>query len=1473
MLQLLRRRTPGAMSSAAGAHARALAHATVMFCLACALLVKWLQHRHAPPSREALLAHPTVPHDTYVNMFAAVVPGAGALLLVIALAWLALLLAPSRAVKAFYLRHNTLIVAAAWAARFIAIQVWYTRSALAAYDLSQHRVQGECRTSVFLASDSVAAASMPLPLPLLTALLLVRGALLAAAPHVSRVFPLGGDCGWAPSSLVNGLATALALAGIAAWERHAAAAAEQQQERATVARPSSHTSSRAPSPTPSISLVVAADDNVAFPVAVWYCAYVLIASPLLLLATASPSPAADEQLPRQVFELPAAAFAIAGASSLLTLAFNGGTPMARHQAALKGYVAAVTALSYVCHLTYPGLGVITLPWGDSVRGVRFFSWMFSNPGLIAEIAALCKQTHGEWKHAAVVNVVMLVTGFCGLLACSSQSWLLAVLLLAASGTSAFMLFARMYGWFDTVFELLSDNDKPSRRKVILLRAFTIAVWCAFPVVQLLGVTGVSAVTKEVLWAVLDCAAKFVLTNTTLGSFIILREVQDRKLRSVLDVRKGELHVASLVEERNLSHALLEESRATMGRLSVSLSVIGGLSNLLLTQMEEEEDSCGLSPGSAQRNRRVSSAAMPRSSTGTGSMLGMSASLIKVHTDRLVNDIGAVLNSPTTDPRPGRGATESVSLHALLTPCLAVHATLLRPGVRLLNGLEADAPLLVANAKRVEPCLTLALDLANLLTYTGTIRLWSDTGAALDDAAAPPTVVDLHFSCEAARGEQMDEPVVKMCFQNLRASAIALDGSAVRTSDAAGVRITLQLPRHRVSDAATPLTVLSSIPALLRRVSSGASLAELEATHAPERRGSVRRSIVGRSSPTVRASQPGLPHVLCVGVVEDVLLLTALRKRFTLLHAPAVNSALHMLADDDGAQPVAVLLFGKLHDDGDATLNIVRRLRPAVDASSDPSRPIFVLLFGATETFAVTAAVASMAARAVEASVHSLSQLVHVPVGRSAMQALQKAAPQLSSVIGTVLDTGAPDANLPAAEPVLTMAHVATLSDAVAAAAVEEASDSMTREALLAGATATFVVPLVRSELVDHLVAALDTRVLAQEADTSAELLRKMLPERVMDRLKTGHSFYAEAMPSVSILFVDICQFTVIASMLEPLQIVIMLNELFSAFDELMLKYDVFKVESASPRARHCSRALLTRRVLCATQPSGTASWRARVTTARPTTRRACWRWPRICWRCASASGCRRCRSPCWSLCTRMCKPTSSAARSGCASASTRAPRSRASWAASCRATASLATLWCAYVGVWLLTALALTAAASASPRLMCTECRVAHGVNQPPAVRAPERRGARPGGGAGGGREAAGAPAARHRQRQGADGDLHAEGWRLGGGGGGARAQRRERGEPVAPTLVTGRLPRLSRVLHWGTEDGAGTAAGLAVGYRPEADGSWHFQKRRPTLCGIAFAPVASSRHGARPSARGGPTGSPRCRQAPRRWLRNKWRA
>jgi PAS domain S-box-containing protein len=87
------------------------------------------------------------------------------------------------------------------------------------------------------------------------------------------------------------------------------------------------------------------------------------------------------------------------------------------------------------------------------------------------------------------------------------------------------------------------------------------------------------------------------------------------------------------------------------------------------------------------------------------------------------------------------------------------------------------------------------------------------------------------------------------------------------------------------------------------------------------------------------------------------------------------------------------------------------------------------------------------------------------------------------------------------------------------------------------------------------------QALRLEQEKSDKLLRNVLPETIAQRLKHDQSAIAEHFDEVSILFADIVGFTPLASRLPPKQLVDVLNEIFSSFDELAACLGLEKIKT------------------------------------------------------------------------------------------------------------------------------------------------------------------------------------------------------------------------------------------------------------------------------------------------------------------------
>lgn len=81
------------------------------------------------------------------------------------------------------------------------------------------------------------------------------------------------------------------------------------------------------------------------------------------------------------------------------------------------------------------------------------------------------------------------------------------------------------------------------------------------------------------------------------------------------------------------------------------------------------------------------------------------------------------------------------------------------------------------------------------------------------------------------------------------------------------------------------------------------------------------------------------------------------------------------------------------------------------------------------------------------------------------------------------------------------------------------------------------------------------------ARENERLLLNILPEPIADRLRAGEPLIADRFDDVTLLFADIVEFTRLSSTMSPPELVGVLNEVFTAFDGLVERFDLEKVKT------------------------------------------------------------------------------------------------------------------------------------------------------------------------------------------------------------------------------------------------------------------------------------------------------------------------
>lgn len=90
---------------------------------------------------------------------------------------------------------------------------------------------------------------------------------------------------------------------------------------------------------------------------------------------------------------------------------------------------------------------------------------------------------------------------------------------------------------------------------------------------------------------------------------------------------------------------------------------------------------------------------------------------------------------------------------------------------------------------------------------------------------------------------------------------------------------------------------------------------------------------------------------------------------------------------------------------------------------------------------------------------------------------------------------------------------------------------------------------------------LHLKQLQAEKERSERLLLSILPKPIAEQLKQGQSTIADHFTEATVLFADVVDFTKLAARRSPIEVVSLLNKIFSQFDGLAAKHGVEKIKT------------------------------------------------------------------------------------------------------------------------------------------------------------------------------------------------------------------------------------------------------------------------------------------------------------------------
>ena len=89
----------------------------------------------------------------------------------------------------------------------------------------------------------------------------------------------------------------------------------------------------------------------------------------------------------------------------------------------------------------------------------------------------------------------------------------------------------------------------------------------------------------------------------------------------------------------------------------------------------------------------------------------------------------------------------------------------------------------------------------------------------------------------------------------------------------------------------------------------------------------------------------------------------------------------------------------------------------------------------------------------------------------------------------------------------------------------------------------------------------EKELVEREREKSERLLLNILPSAIAGRLKGGEKSIANGHAVVSVMFADLCGFTALSRKTSPADLVAMLNQIFTAFDQIVEEHGVEKIKT------------------------------------------------------------------------------------------------------------------------------------------------------------------------------------------------------------------------------------------------------------------------------------------------------------------------